>query len=300
MKIAKPLLALLVFAALFLAGCTATGDSTVIEPDRGNHHQSQTTKSSDSKGAPDEMSSAFEDSTEEIFKNIVWYSIPGGTLTRGSAKYSVNAFKIMTTEVTQELYKSVMGDIPKQSKTGADLPVTNVSWYDAVLFCNAFSKYVGYDTVYSYESIGEKNYLKGLEVDLAAAGFRLPTETEWEIAARGGTSSTYYWGTAEASDYANYAQNNKGVIPVASLLPNEYSLYDMAGNVEEWINDWYDSYPSKSVENYAGPETGTYRCVRGGSWSDVVKNIAPDVRNKLDPMTATATLGFRVVYSMDI
>lgn len=296
MNIAKPLLALLVFAALFMAGCTATGDSTVIEPSRDNH-QSQPTKSSDSKDDPDEMSSAAEDSSEEILKNIIWASVPSGSLVRGSVKYSVNTFKIMTTEVTQKIYMAVMGDIPDQARTGDDLPVANVSWYDAVLFCNAFSKYVGYDTIYSYESIGEKNYLKGLKVNLAADGFRLPTEMEWEIAARGDTSTTYYWGAAKASDYANYAQNNKGVIPVASLLPNQYGLYDMAGNVEEWINDWYDAFPSKSVKNYAGPETGTYRCVRGGSWSDVVKNIAPDVRNKQEPMTATAMLGFRMVYS---
>jgi Uncharacterized conserved protein len=86
----------------------------------------------------------------------------------------------------------------------------------------------------------------------------LPTEIEWEVAAHGGVyESAYYWGTEPASDYAYYGQT-KGPTEVAQFIPNAYGLYDMAGNVAEWVNDWYDSYSTKDEENPVGPSTGTY------------------------------------------
>jgi formylglycine-generating enzyme required for sulfatase activity len=119
---------------------------------------------------------------------------------------------------------------------------------------------------------------------------------EWEIAAHGGTTSTYYWGTAEASKYAYYGQS-KGPARVAQFIPNDYHLYDMAGNVAEWVNDWYSSYASSSMSNPVGPESGSYRVIRGGGWSSVVKDIAPDARDKKEPRYKSAAVGFRIVYS---
>jgi formylglycine-generating enzyme required for sulfatase activity len=136
----------------------------------------------------------------------------------------------------------------------------------------------------------------GLKIDYSVASVRLPTENEWEIAAHGGTTTTYYWDTDVASKYAYYGQST-GPDEVAKKLPNAFGLYDMAGNVAEWVNDWYDVYPKKKSDNYSGPSDGDYRVVRGGGWSDKVSDIAPKEREKLDPVTSKATLGFRLVYS---
>lgn len=201
-----------------------------------------------------------------------------------------------TTEVTQKVYEFVMGDLPKQSKTGDSIAVSSVSWFHAVLFCNAFSKLAGLDTAYVYKTIVGDSTLTDLEINYAAASIRLPTENEWEVAAHGGTSTKYYWDTDVAAKYAYYGQT-AGPDVVAQKLPNAFGLYDMAGNVAEWVNDWYDAYPKNKSDNYTGPEKGEYRVVRGGGWSDKVTALDPKEREKLDPVRSKVTLGFRLVYS---
>jgi formylglycine-generating enzyme required for sulfatase activity len=171
-----------------------------------------------------------------------------------------------------------------------------VNWYRAALFCNAFSKLAGFDTAYVYKSIAGDSTLVDLTIDYAAKAVRLPTENEWEIAARGGKTTTYYWDTDVASKYAYYGQTS-GPDEVAQRIPNDYGLYDMAGNVAEWVNDWYDAYPKKKSDNYTGPTKGTYRVIRGGGWSDKVSALAPKEREKLNPVQSKETVGFRVVYS---
>ena len=284
------------FAALLVA-CSASGGEETFAPqfpdeDAGTVKSSGSIGSSDS-ATPESSSGAVEDSAS-LMK---WVAIPAAAITRGTATYSISTFEITTTEVTRGLYSTVMGDVPQQANEGADFPVENVNWYQAVLFCNAYSKLLGRDTAYVYTSVGDEFYLNDLSIDYAVKGaVRLPTENEWEIAARGGTTSTYYWGTDEAKKYAYYAQS-KGPVAVAQYLPNEYGLYDMGGNVAEWVNDWYGSYENKDLNDPTGAETGTNRVVRGGGWSDKATALASSERDKKAPLYKGHTLGFRIARS---
>lgn len=286
--------------ALFFtfSACTASGDSEEISPVMPN----SASGGSSGKSGDDPVSSsssAKEESSADIdsaIAGMVWYAVPASMLTKGGVSFSVDEFKMSTTEVTQGLYGKLMGEKPAQSHTGDKYPIENVNWYQAVLFCNKLSKWAGFDTAYIYKSVGSSEALDGLKIDYSVESIRLPTEMEWEIASRGGTTTTYYWGTDPASDYAYYGQSN-GPSEVAQFEPNAYWLYDMAGNVAEWVNDWYGAYPTESVVNYGGPETGNYRVIRGGGWSNVIKDCAPDVRDKKEPSYKSAKVGFRVVHS---
>ena len=285
-------IALFALLLLFsLVACTAGGDPVESE----EVTPVKTGKSSSSVSS----SSAGKDSLhvdKAIFGMFEWAVIPKASITRGVNSFGVNSFKISTTEVTQKVYEFVMNDLPKQSKMGDELAVSNVNWFRAVLFCNAFSKVAGLDTAYVYKSIVDDSVLVDLNIDYSANAVRLPTENEWEVAARGGTNTTYYWDTDVAGKYAYYGQT-AGPDTVAKRLPNAYGLYDMAGNVAEWVNDWYDAYPKNGSDNYAGPKTGVYRIVRGGGWSDKVTELAPKEREKLAPAHSKVTVGFRLVYS---
>jgi len=284
-------MAFLALALLALGACTASGDpvdgSSITPIDKGKL-SSSVEKSSSSQGA------LRVDST--VFNMFDWVKIPKATITRGSKLFGVNPFSIATTEVTQKDYEFIMKDLPQQSKVGDNRAVSNVSWYRAVLFCNAMSKLAGFDTAYVYKSIAGESILVDLEINYSAAAIRLPTENEWEVAAHGGTTTTYYWDTDVASKYAYYGQT-AGPDEVAHKIPNDFGLYDMAGNVAEWVNDWYDAYPKNNSDNYTGPQKGEYRVVRGGGWSDKVTALDPKEREKLDPAHSKATLGFRLVYS---
>ena len=296
-SICRVILAFLITATL--VACSAGGGEQTFEPLRPDEN-ADTVNSSDSKGssdsaAPESSSGAVEDS---IWASLMeWAVIPATSIIRGTATYSISGFEITTTEVTRDVYSKVMGDIPQQVNDGADFPVENVNWYQAVLFCNAYSKLLGRDTAYVYTSVGDEFYLNDLSIDYAAKGaIRLPTENEWEVAARGGTTSTYYWGTEEAKNYAYYAQS-KGPVAVGQYLPNEYGLYDMGGNVAEWVNDWYGTYENKDMEDPTGAEKGTNRVVRGGGWSDKVSALASSERAKKAPLYKGHTLGFRIARS---
>ena len=285
-------MAILSLGALFaLDACTASGDAvegTPLPPiDKGNS-SSVVSNSSSSKD------SLHVDPT--ILGMFGWAKIPKATITRGVNSFGVNSFSMATTEVTQKVDECVMGDWPKQYKTGDSIAVSSVSWFRAALFCNAFSKLAGLDTAYVYKSIAGDSILVDLKINYSAASIRLPTENEWEVAARGGTTSTYYWGVEEAKNYAYYAQS-KGPVAVGQYLPNEYGLYDMGGNVAEWVNDWYGTYENKDKEDPTGADNGTSRVVRGGGWSDKASALASSERDKKAPLYKGHTLGFRIARS---
>lgn len=285
-------------ATIFVA-CSASGGEQTFEPQFPDE-DTDTVKSSDSKGSsgsatPESSGGAVEDSAWASL--VEWVVVPAASVTRGTATYSISSFEITTTEVTRDVYTKVMGDAPQQANEGENFPVENVNWYQSVLFCNAYSKLLGRDTAYIYTSVSDESYLKDLVINYGAKGaIRLPTENEWEIAARGGTTTKYYWGSEEAKNYAYYAQN-KGPVAVGQYLPNEYGLYDMGGNVAEWVNDWYGSYENKDLEDPTGAETGTNRVVRGGGWGDKASALASNERGKKAPLYKGHTLGFRIARS---
>ncbi|NUM72480.1 MAG: SUMF1/EgtB/PvdO family nonheme iron enzyme [Ignavibacteriaceae bacterium] len=229
-------------------------------------------------------------------------SIKGGTflmgiLEHGSTKMVQNVtlsdFLIANYEVTQGLWKSVMGNNPSRFTDDDNLPVEQVSWYDAVEFCNKLSEKEGLQKVYS----GSGDNLK---MDINAIGYRLPTEAEWEYAARGGSlrKGYNYSGSNNARDVAWYDDNsNNKTQPAGKKTPNELGLYDMSGNVWEWCWDWYGSYSSESKTNPTGPHLGTYRVYRGGGWFNYIGYLRPGYRLGGVPTGRSSGLGFRIVRS---
>ncbi len=261
----------------------------------------------DSAGEMSGWSSAWSFTTAAPVITIAgMVSLPGGTFQMGSTNtalelgteddeepihsVTVSAFYMDSALVTQASYQSLMGVNPSYFDTGtlaSRQPVESMTWFDAVLYCNARSKHDGYDTVYSYTSIGFYSggvagngcdSLGNLTINYSQNGYRLPTEAEWEYACRAGTTTDYYWGqsyppittadTAEISVHAWWNLNSSnGTQPVATKPANAFGLYDMSGNAWEWCNDWWaQGYTSGSQTNPTGPTSGRYRVLRGGSW----------------------------------
>ncbi len=184
---------------------------------------------------------------------------------------TLSDFMIGKTEVTQELWQAVMGNNPSYY-SGNDLPVEQVSWND----CQEFIK--------------KLNSLTGLN-------FRLPTEAEWEYAARGGNKSKgyKYSGSNDIGSVAWYDSNSSSKThAVATKSPNELGLYDMSGNVWEWSSDWYGDYSSGSQTNPKGPSSGSFRVNRGGSWAASRGRCRVSYRNDINPDYGLSSLGLRL------
>ena len=185
---------------------------------------------------------------------------------------TVGDFYMGKYEVTQELWSAVMGSNPSVF-TGTNLPVEAVSWEDCQTFITKLN-------------------------GLAGKTFRLPTEAEWEYAARGGNKSQgyKYSGGDSIGDVAwNYSNSSATTHEVGTKTPNELGLYDMSGNVWEWCSDWHGSYSSSSQTDPAGPSTGSSRVLRGGSWSEHAGYCRVSYRSCHTPSTRYGDLGLRLV-----
>ncbi len=213
--------------------------------------------------------------------------VQGGTFTMGATeeqdsdaldnekpahKVTVSNFCMGETEVTQELWQAVMGNNPSYHN-GIDLPVESVSWNDCQEFISRLNQFTG-------------------------KTFRLPTEAEWEYAAReGNKSSGYkYAGSNDPDEVAWYGYNSFNESnPVKTKKPNELWLYDMSGNVLEWCQDWYGDYADISQTNPIGPEDGSYRVLRGGSWDSNARCCRVSYRNNSIPDDRYPSVGLRLV-----
>jgi len=176
----------------------------------------------------------------------------------------LSAFTIDKYEVTQEKFEKIVRNNPSDFH-GKNLPVEQVTWYEARDYCKA-------------------------------VGQRLPTEAEWEQAARAGSSTVYTWGDAIDGDYAWYWENSqRSTHPVGSRKPNAFGLHDMPGNVWEWVADWYERnyYQKKINTNPKGPKTGKFRVVRGGSWVNYEDTLHSAFRRWSRPEVRFNDTGFR-------
>jgi formylglycine-generating enzyme required for sulfatase activity len=229
--------------------------------------------------------------------NLEMMLIPAGTFVMGSPNDEegrddgegpqttvtiTKPFWLDKTEVTQSQWKVVMGNNPSHFK-GDDLPVENVSWNDAVAFC---------------EKLNE------IKHDALPAGYHytLPTEAQWEYACRAGTTTRFYHGDdpdyGQFEKYAWYGLSSSGKThPVGEKLPNDWGLYDMHGNVLEWCLDWYGDYQGGSVSDPQGPQSGSDRVNRGGSCYILARLCRSASRDWSWPAFRLYDLGFRVALS---
>ena len=188
-----------------------------------------------------------------------------------------NPFYMGKYEVTQEQWRAIMGNNPAKFQNPQN-PIEWISWNDIQLFIRKLNRKEGTDK------------------------YRLPTEAEWEYAARAGSSAQYFFGNSEEAleQYAWYwDQLDEKTQPVGRKKPNPWGLHDMYGNVWEWVGDWYGDYPDAAVTDPQGPSSGSSRVARGGSWRNEAKDCRSSSRNRNAPDRRRDTLGFRLILALE-
>jgi formylglycine-generating enzyme required for sulfatase activity len=243
--------------------------------------------------------------------------INGGTFTMGSPanepgrfdgegpqhQVTVGSFYMGKYPVTQKEYQAVMGTNPSNFK-GDNLPVEQVSWYDAVEYCNKRSQKEGLSPAYTInKNQSDPNNKSSYDnvkwivtVNKNANGYRLPTEAEWEYACRAGTTTAYNTGAAISVNTGWYSANSDSKThPVGQKSANAWGLYDMHGNVWEWCWDWKGDYTSVAQTDPMGAASGTYRVGRGGSWDDSAEYVRSASRDYDNPSYRSSYFGFRLL-----
>ncbi|MBP3228837.1 MAG: SUMF1/EgtB/PvdO family nonheme iron enzyme [Bacteroidaceae bacterium] len=269
---------LLLTLALGLASCS--GNKPAAENTEDN------TANDPFEAAAGETKIAINDSVTPM----VFVPVKGGTFEMGDPngvthndeisetpahKVTVSGFQICKIEVTQDQWQAVMGKNPSKEADDPQKPVDNVSWNDTQEFIAKLGKLTGHQ-------------------------FRLPTEAEWEYAARGGSKSkgTVYAGSDNAEDVANFHADtnpNAGRLATVGILePNELGLYDMSGNAAEWVQDFYAPYPSDEQTDPC-VKTGEYHVYRGGHCDKNADECTVTIRMKFAPVLAASRVGLRLV-----
>ncbi|WP_405335647.1 SUMF1/EgtB/PvdO family nonheme iron enzyme [Fibrobacter sp.] len=226
----------------------------------------------------------FDETADDLYVKV-----PGGTFTMGSDEgpkdsrpahsVTLNSFKMKMTLVTQAEWKDVMGSVASVSMKGDSLPVYNMSFSQVTKYCNKLSEREKLTPCYD---------AKG-NCDYNANGYRLPTEAEWEYAAQS-------FATLPLKSCAWYKDNSDDRIqPVAQKEENALGLFDMLGNVYEWVNDYWDDYSSAAQTNPHGPANGSERVIRGGGYKSNEKSCMVTARNMAEEDEVMMPIGFRVV-----
>ncbi len=243
----------------------------------------------------------WEDELKDLLEMI---ALPGGTFVMGSPEdepgrdddevqhqVAVSPFLMSRTTVTRGEYRRIMGLDDAPGSGGDEHPVTEVSWLDAVRFCNRLSKEAGRPACY-------RIWGRTVRWVRDTGGYRLPTEAEWEYAARAGTESRWSFGDDEArlGGFAWFDGNSGGKAhPVAKKEPNPWGLYDMHGNVLEWCWDVFAEYDTGPAADPRGPTTGAWRVLRGGSFWNAPGRLRSAVRYWNGPENRVRLIGFRCV-----
>ncbi len=253
-----------------------------------------------------------EKNDEDMEDNLVL--INGGTFQMGSPaseyergtdetvhEVTVDSFYMSKTELTQKEYQALMDSNPSENQ-GEDLPVTNITWYDAIRYCNTLSEKEGLTPCYTISN-------NTVTWDRSANGYRLPTEAEWEYAARANTNTPFSFGDYVYDDDANcynaYGYHNDSTgnwvngylgytVSVDSYYANDFGLYNMHGNAAEWVWDWYGEYDTEAAANPTGTENGNYKVARGGGWNDMPKHIRSAYRIAFPADVPLYSIGMRL------
>ena len=307
-------------AAVLLFTMSACGRSQTTQSPRTPTGETEETSGTEISGTETPADEKNGENVVNVPENFVLIS--GGSFEMGSPaseawrsddetqhSVTVSNFYMSIHELTQKEYQEITGENPS-SFHGDGLPVENISWLDAIHYCNARSEKENLTSVYTIDG-GQVTWNR------SADGYRLPTEAEWEYACRAGTVTPFNTENSISAKEANYyghypyeiednyfSQGNLSTKPgeyrqttvaVDSFLPNKWGLYNMHGNVGEWVWDYYGAYNTEAQTNPAGAETGTLRVYRGGGWNDFAKNMRSAYRATLAEDKGSFNIGIRLV-----